>query len=92
MNLEEQLSTASKQEALAMALEIIEIELYAQFLVIGISPESFDKESNVTLSDLGVIPEKISQAENYAYTAIPRLIDRRAAIIVKLNEENNAGA
>jgi hypothetical protein len=90
MNLEEQLSSASKEEAINMAIEIIEIELYSQFLALGISPESFDKEDNVTTDDLPAPAENPSSAEWLAYNSIPRLINRRASLIAKLEEINNA--
>jgi hypothetical protein len=90
MNLEEKLSSGSKQEAINMAIEIIEIELYSQFLALGISPESFGKEDNVTTDDLPTPVENPSAAEWVAYNSIPRLINRRASLIAKLQEMNNA--
>lgn len=92
MNLEESLSSASKEEALNMAIEIIEIELYSQFLALGISPESFTKEDNVTIDDLTKPVDNSSTAEWLAYNSIPRLVNRRASLIAKLQEINNAGA
>jgi hypothetical protein len=90
MNLEESLSSASKEEAIKMAIEVIEIEIYAQFLVIGISPESFSKENNVTTEDLPTPSENCSPAEWLAYNSVPRLINRKAALTAKLQEINNA--
>jgi hypothetical protein len=91
MNLDETLSSVSKQEAIQMAIEIVELEIYTQFLVIGVSPESFTKEQDVTRDDLGEMPLHSLPAESYAYTTIPRLINRRAVLKSKLKEIQNAG-
>lgn len=90
MNIDEKMTSASKEEAIKMAIEVLELEIYAQFLVIGISPESFAKEEDITQEDLGERPIHPTMAESYAYVSIPRLVNRRASLKLKLKEIENA--
>jgi hypothetical protein len=91
MNIEEILSSGSRSESISMAIEIIEIEMYAQILSVGIDPDSinisvhmpennFDNERN----------SSVVQSEWLAYSSLPRLINRRLTMIAKLEEINNA--
>jgi hypothetical protein len=91
MNIEEILSSGSRSESISMAIEIIEIEMYAQILSVGIDPDSinisvhmpennFDNERN----------SSVVQSEWLAYSSLPRLINRRLTMIAKLQEINNA--
>jgi hypothetical protein len=90
MSLEETLSNASKQEALNMVIEIIEQELYAQIITAGLDPDTFDHTAPLSLEDLAPIPANLAQAEWVAYNAIPRLVEKRLALVAKLEEINNA--
>lgn len=92
MSIESDLANASKVEALTMAIDIIEQELYAQILAAGLNPETFDHTVSLSLEDLEPIPANLAQAEWFAYTAIPRLVTRRLSLISKLEEIQNAGA
>jgi hypothetical protein len=91
MNIEEILSSGSRSESISMAIEIIEIEIYAQMLSVGLDPDSvnisvqmpednFDNERN----------NSVVQSEWLAYTSLPRLINRRLRMVAKLEEINNA--
>jgi hypothetical protein len=91
MNIEEILSSGSRSESISMAIEIIEIEIYAQMLSVGLDPDSvnisvqmpednFDNERN----------NSVVQSEWLAYSSLPRLINRRLTMIAKLEEINNA--
>jgi hypothetical protein len=90
MNIDGMLSSESKTEAIQMAIEIIEVELYAQLLTISIDPDFFEVDEEITISYFGEIPENLSSSEFIAYNAIPRLVNRRLALIAKLQEINNA--
>lgn len=90
MSIEESITSASKSEAISMAIEIIEQELYAQLLSAGLDPETFDHTQPLSLSDLEPIPANLAQAEWAAYNAIPRLVEKRLALVAKLQEINNA--
>lgn len=92
MSIEDNLTNASKIEALTMAIDIVEQELYAQILAAGLNPEDFDPSIPLSLEDLEPIPANLAQAEWVAYNTIPRLIERRAKLVTKLEEINNAGA
>lgn len=92
MNIESELASASKIEALTMAIDIVEQELYAQILAAGLNPETFDHTVPLSLEDLEPIPANLVQAEWIAYTTIPRLVARRLNLIAKLEEIQNAGA
>jgi hypothetical protein len=91
MSIEKSMSSGSKSEAISMAIAIIEQELYAQILASGLDPETFDHTTPLSLEDLEPIPANLAQAEWVAYTTIPRLIDKRLALVAKLEEINNAG-
>lgn len=90
MSIEESMSSASKSEAISMAIDIVEQELYAQILTAGLDPDTFDHTTPLSLQDLEPIPENLAQAEWVAYNAIPRLVEKRLALVAKLEEINNA--
>jgi hypothetical protein len=90
MSIEESLSSSSKIEALNMAIEIVEQELYAQILAAGLDPDTFDHTQQLSLEDLEPIPVNLAQAEWIAYNSIPRLVNRRLVLVAKLEEINNA--
>jgi len=86
MNIDGMLSSESKSDAIQMAIEIIEIELYAQLLTVAIDPDSFEIGEEITISHFGEISEYLSRSEHIAYSAIPRLVNRRLALVEKLGE------
>lgn len=86
MNIDGMLSSESKSEAIQMAIEIIEIELYAQLLTVSIDPDSFEIDEEITISHFGEISQNLSRSEYVAYSAIPRLVNRRLALVEKLGE------
>jgi hypothetical protein len=86
MNIDEMLSSESKMEAIQLAIEIIEIELYAQLLTIAIDPDSFEIDNEITISYFGELPQNLSPSEFIAYNAVPRLVNRRLSLVQKLGE------
>lgn len=92
MSIENELASASKIEALSMAIDIVEQELYAQILAAGLNPDTFDHTIPLSLEDLEPIPANLAQSEWVAYNTIPRLVTRRLNLISKLEEIQNAGA
>jgi hypothetical protein len=90
MSIEESMSSGSKSESISMAIDIVEQELYAQILTAGLDPDTFDHTTLLSLQDLEPIPANLAQPEWIAYNAIPRLVEKRLALIAKLQEINNA--
>jgi hypothetical protein len=91
MNIEEILSSGSRSESISMAIEIIEIEIYAQMLSVGLDPDSID--IGIQMPEDNFDNERnnsVVQSEWLAYTSLPRLINRRLRMVAKLEEINNA--